>query len=255
MGIVLISATLIGTACTSLINLFIRTFGQLENVGLSQAANSITNQYADVIFTAMMLDFFPRLTESAGDNDKVKTIVNRQLEIISLIASPLICLLIFSAPLVVSILLTESFSSVVPLMRLLGAGVLIKALMFPLGYIAFAKDNKKLFFWMEAVFCNLLTLTLNCLGFYFFGLIGLGYSLIVDCALCFLLYYVVNRRLYAYGLSRLASLEGIIAILLGFSCLACSYIAETALSYSLMGIITAFALGRSFVMIKGKLKT
>lgn len=254
MGIVLVSSDLIGTGCTYLVNLFIRNFGALENVGLFQAANSITNQYSGVVFTAMMLDFFPRLSEAAGDNDKVRIIVNRQLEIVSLISCPMICLLILTSPLVISILLTEEFTPILTLMRWLGVGVLIKALMFPLGYIAFAKDNRKLFFWLEGVYGNLMYLGLSCAGYYLFGLIGLGYSLIVDCILCFTVYYIVNARLYGYSFSGEAVKECVIAILLGASCFTFSLLEHPGLSYTLMGLVTAAAIARSAATLRRKIR-
>ena len=254
MGIVLVTSDAIGTGCNYLVNLFIRTFGALENVGLFQAANSVTNQYSGVVFTAMMLDFFPRLSEAAGDNGKVRTIVNRQMEIVSLIACPLICLLILTSPLVISILLTDEFLPILPLMRWLGAGVMIKALMFPLGYIAFAKDNRRLFFWLEGVYGNVMFLVLSCLGYYFFGLIGLGYSLIVDCTLCFLVYYVVNSRLYAYSFSAEAVREGLIAVALAAGCFLSSFFENDALAYGLMGGITVLAIVRSAVTLRRKIR-
>lgn len=252
LGMVLVASDVIGAACNYLVNLFIRTFGELENVGLFQAANSVTNQYSGVVFTAMMLDFFPRLSEAADDNSKIKTIVNRQLEIVSLIACPLICLLILTSPLVISILLTEKFSPILSLMRWLGVGVLIKALMFPLGYIAFAKDNKKLFFWLEGVFGNLLFLLLSCVGYYFFGLIGMGYSLIVDCTICIIVYYLVNRKLYDYSFSSASIKESLIAIVLASACFLASFFTDSILSYSLMACITLAAIVRSVMILKRK---
>lgn len=254
MGLVLVSTDLIGTGCTYLVNLFIRNFGELQNVGLFQAANSVTNQYSGVVFTAMMLDFFPRLSEAAGDNGKVREIVNRQLEIVSLIATPLICLLILTSPLVISILLTDDFLPILPLMRWLGIGVLVKALMFPLGYIAFAKDNRKLFFWLEGVFGNLLYLALSCAGYYFFGLIGLGYSLIADCLICLAVYYAVNHRLYGYSFSSPAVIECIVAIALGAGCFVCSFFTDPGLSYGLMGAVTLAAIIRSAVSLRRRIR-
>lgn len=255
MGMVLVAADMIGTGCTYLVNLFVRTFGALENVGLFQAANSVTNQYSGVVFTAMMLDFFPRLSEAAADNDKIRQIVNRQLEIVSLVATPLICLLILSSPLVISILLTEEFLPVLPLMRWLGVGVLVKALMFPLGYITFAKDNRRLFFWLEGIYGNLMYLLLSCAGYYFFGLIGLGYSLIVDCALCFVVYYAVNSRLYGYRFSREALRECAVAVLIGGGCFAFSFLKGDELwSYLLMGAVTLGAIVRSVAILRRKLR-
>lgn len=254
MGVVLVASDLIGTACTYLVDLFIRYFGELENVGLFQGANSVTNQYSGVVFTAMLLDFFPRLSEAAGDNEKVRVIVNRQMEIVSLIACPLICLLILTSPFVISVLLTDDFLPVLPLMRWLGLGVLVKALMFPLGYIAFAKDNRRLFFWLEGVYGNAMYLLLSCAGYYFFGLIGLGYSLIIDCALCFAVYYAVNSRMYGYSFSPQAARESVVAVGLGAACFAFSCIPGPWLAYPLMGAVSALAIVRSAVILKRKLR-
>lgn len=254
MGMVLVASDVIGTGCTYLVNLFIRNFGALENVGLFQAANSVTNQYSGVVFTAMMLDFFPRLAEAASDNDKIRIIVNRQLEIVSLIACPLICLLILTSPLVISILLTDDFLPILPLMRWLGLGVLLKAIMFPLGYIAFAKDNRKLFFWLEGVYGNIMFLVLSCLGYYFFGLIGLGYSLFVDCLLCFIVYYIVNNRLYGYSVSQGAVWECLAGICLAVACFCFSLFSAPFLSYGLMGLVTAVAIARSVWILRRKIR-
>lgn len=254
LGCVLAASDIINTGCLYLTSLFIRTFGHLENVGLYQAANSVTNQYSGVVFTAMMLDFFPRLSEAAKDNEKVRFLVNRQFEIVSLIASPLLCLLILSSPLIISILLTDEFMPIVPLMRWLGLGVMIKALMYPMGCIALSKDNRRLYFWMEGVFLNLLTLFLNCLGYYFFGLIGLGYSLIVDCLICIVVYYIVNRRLYGYRFTGEAFGQGVGALLLCGGCFACSFIANVALAYGLMSAVTLLAIIRSVVILRRRLR-
>lgn len=196
LGLILMAGDLISTLVNYLLNIYIRWHGALDDVGLFQGANSLTNQYAGMIFTAMMLDYFPRLAAASSDNMKIGIIVRRQLEIVSFIATPLIALLILTAPLVIRVLLSSEFLPITPLIRWLGIGVLLRAFMYPLGYITFAKDNKKLFFWMEAVGLNAMTLLLNCAGYSLFGLNGLGYALIVDCCICFLLYCIVNRRLY-----------------------------------------------------------
>lgn len=255
LGLILMASEGIGTACNYLLNLFIRVFGELENVGLYQAANSVTNQYSGMVFTAMMLDYFPRLSEAASDNMKIKEIVNRQLEIVSLIATPLICLLILSSPLVIDILLTSQFKPILELMRWLGFGVLIKAIMFPLGYIAFAKDNKKLFFWMEGIFLNFLTLFLSCFFYWKFGLIGLGYSLVIDCIVCLIVYYLINHYLYQYSVNKEAIKQIGIGLALGMACFLFSLLEDHILSYSLMGGITLMTVVYSFIVLKKKLRT
>lgn len=253
MGFILMAGDLFNSLGIYITNLFVRIFGNVSDVGLFQGANSLTNQYAGVIFTAMLVDFFPRLSQAASDNKKMASIVNRQLEIIALIVTPMLSLLIMFAPLVVKILLSQEFEVVIPLIRWMSLGVMVKALMFPLGYITFAKDNKKIFFWLEAVGCNVLTLICNCAGYYLFGLLGLSYALIVDCMLCFMIYCLVNFKLYRFRLSTQAAISLIPAVTICSLVFFCSMIDSPVISYSLMGIITLVSVAYSITALRKRL--
>ncbi len=255
MGFILMAGDLFGSCVTYLTNLFVRSLGNVADVGLFQGANSLTNQYAGIVFTAMLIDFFPRLSQASADNKKMETIVNRQLEIIAFIVTPLLSLLILFAPLAVKILLSDSFDSIIPLIRCMCLGVVIKALMFPLGYITFAKDNKKIFFWLEAVGCNVLTLICNYLGYYFFGLLGLSYALIIDCSLCFFIYCIVNRRLYDFHLGSQAIIQSLLAVIISGAVLGASLIHSDYLSYSMMGTGAILSGLYSFISLRKKLRT
>ena len=70
-----------------------------------------------------------------------------------------------TAPLVIKILLTDSFLEVTPLMRWLGFGVLVQSVSFPMGYILIAKDNRKVYIWLEVVFSNLMWIACG-MGFF-----------------------------------------------------------------------------------------
>lgn len=214
LGLVLMAGTLIGSATNWTVSLFVRYFGSIDDVGLYQSANSITNQYVGMVFSAMSLDFFPRLTAVASDNAKLKDVVNRQTQVVSMIIAPLSIALILTAPLVIRLLLSDSFLSVEPLLRWLGFGVMLRGVIYPMGYIAFAKNNKRLFFWLEAVFGNVMTLTLSCVLYYLFGLNGLGIAIVGVNAVAFIVYYVVNRRMYGYGYDRktIKSVVGCVAL-------------------------------------------
>lgn len=242
LGLVLMAANLIGTVVNYAVAAYVRHASSVTTVGYYQAANSLTNQYIGMVFSAMALDYFPRLSAAASDNALVKSIVNRQTEIVSLIVTPLIVLLIFSSPLIVRLLLTKSFLPVVPLMRWMGVGILFRALMFPLGYISFAKDDKRLYFMLEGVLGNTLSLIFSIVLFTLFDLIGLGVAILVDASVSLLIYRIVNGRRYSFSYSR-RSLSGMLyAVAAGGAAFGCSFIPSEALSYTLMSIIFAATL-------------
>lgn len=255
LGIVLMAGDLLATLVAYLINLFVRSFGNLDDVGLYQAANSVTNQYAGVVFAALAMDYFPRLSKVASDNAALKETVNRQSEIVAWLITPAMTLLILSTPLLIRVLLSESFHQITPLMRWMGLGMLLRAFSFPMAYITFAKGNKKVFFLLEGIAANLLTLVLSCLFFYWFGIIGLGYALVADNALCFILYFIVNFKLYNYTFSKPAASNFIFGTLLTLGCFIASFTPSAWIAYTSMAVISAGAITWSLINLKAKFRT
>ncbi|MDE5632448.1 MAG: O-antigen translocase, partial [Muribaculaceae bacterium] len=200
-GIVLMIGSLSGTLTGYLINTFIRMAGSVEDVGLFQSANSLTNQYVGLIFSALSLDYFPRLAAAKDDLKKFNDIINRQIEIVSLIITPLLLILIFTAPLVVRILLTDDFMSIVPLTRWLGLGIMIQAVAFPIGFVFIAQDNKRIYVWTEVVLTNILWLVCSVVFYYEFQLIGLGISLVVRSIIGDSISFIIVSKCYKFRLS------------------------------------------------------
>lgn len=253
-GVILMVSMLLGSASVYLLNLFIRTTGGVDNVGLYSAANSLTNQYAGLVFTAISLDYFPRLSAIRDDRAKFNEVVNRQMEIVSLIATPAALLVFATAPLIIRLLLTESFLPITPLMRWMGMGILLKALSFPMGYISFARDSRKVFFWLEGVALNVLYLLMGCLGYYFFGLIGLGYAMVAEYSLIILIYLVSNRLLFAYRINAGALRASGAAILLGAAGFVASFASDSRLSISLLILVITISLVHSYFRLRALLK-
>lgn len=255
LGIVLLAGDLIGTICTYMINIYLRSEGDIDTVGLYQAANSITNQYSGAIFAALALDYFPRLSKSANDNIEMTTIVNRQSEIVALTISPLAILVILTAPVIIKLLLTNAFLPILELIRWLGLGIMLRALQFPMGYITFAKDNKKLFFILEGLITNFLYLVGSIIGFHYFGLIGLGYAMIIENILSIFIYYSVNYYKYNYKFSINVIREYLICVLLCYTCFVISFVNNNMLSYSGMSIVFLISLIYSIKRIVSLIRT
>lgn len=254
MGIVLMSNDLFRSLSNYIISIFVRILGGETEVGFYQSCNTMTSQYSAIVFTAMAMDYLPRLAGVAKDNIKMCEVVNRQMEVVGLLIAPVVCAVIFLAPWVIELLQTKEFLVATPLLRWLALAVVVRALMYPLGYIVFAKDNKKLFFWMESVGANILTLSLTCLGYYLYGLPGLGYAAITDCLICLAVYIVVNRRLYGYKISvpalRICFLAMASASLMITICLTLEGIAMICAATLTLAAVSAFCGKRLITRIK-----
>lgn len=254
MGCVLLAGNLINQVVVYGLNLILRTYGDIDQVGFYQAANSISAQYVGVIISALAMDYFPRLTAAARDNELMNRIVNRQLLLVIIAMIPLSCIIIVSAPLLIRLLLTEAFLPVTGLVVLLGIGVFFKLAQFPLCYVTFAKDNNRLFLILEGGVGNILFFGLSAGGYLLFGLEGIGYGMIVENIIFFILMLIVNGRLYGYR----ATGRVLLTYLAGASvCGLCAVICLTTAGptpYVAGGIITALAIIYAVFAIRGMIR-
>ena len=106
--------------------------------------------------------------------DRMQKFVQKEGEMVLLVMAPIISLLILFSAVVVRVLLTSEFDSIIPLLRLIALSFMGRAFCFPLDYVCLAKGDKSFFFWVDGVWTNIKTFLLCISGYYFFGLIGLG---------------------------------------------------------------------------------
>lgn len=253
LGVLLLTGSLAGTLTNYLIVLFVRSCGSVEDVGLFQAASSITNQYIGLIFSALALDYFPRLSAISHDRDKLSEVVDRQIEIVMLVATPLVITLILTTPIVIRILLTERFLTIIPLMRWLGLGMLLQAFNFPLGYIYMARGDRQVYFWLECIWANLFWLMCSIGGFYLYGLDGLGMSLVARTIINIIISGLVCRRRYGLRLSAEVLRLSVMSLLAGTGCFVASFAADL-IAYPVMGMLLAISAAYSLTGLRSRLR-
>lgn len=180
LGFFLMLATLLGSLATLGINATIQHLGSTSDVGLYQAATSITGQYVGLVFAAMATDYYPRLsalTEKRGD---MQILVGQEHRLVLLVTLPLVLALIVTAPLLIRVLLTAEFLPLTGVVRLMGLGILCRAACFPIDYVSMAYGRKRYFFWMEGVWCNAKTFALIVAGYALGGIEGIGWATLVS---------------------------------------------------------------------------
>lgn len=179
LGVSMSLGNIIGSMSTFLIIIIISNLSGVLEVGLYNAGWSITNQYVGLIFGAMAADYLPRLSAISGDNSKITECINNQAEIASLIMAPLLCVLLIGLPLVVNILLSAEFASVVSFTRILLFGVFFQSFSWSISYVFIAKGEGALYVRTQLVM-SILKLMFMFIGYYYGQLIGLsvGYLLV-----------------------------------------------------------------------------
>lgn len=134
LGIAMSIGMLSGTIVAFLIKSIIVRYGGIEDVGYYQAGCTINITYLGLVFTAIAKDYFPRLS-AMKDLEMMKKTANQQAEIAILLLAPMIIIMIVFLKPIISILFTDDFYVVTPMLQLMLLGSLVKAGSWDLSYV------------------------------------------------------------------------------------------------------------------------
>lgn len=201
LGVVMTVAGLLTQLVSYLIVAFISNRGGIEQVGLYNAGWSMTNQYVGIIFTAMAVDYFPRLSAINQDNKKVQNAVNEQGEITILLLTPILLLFIIFLPLLIKILFTQEFMGIVPYVRWMGLGMIFRAASWSISFVPGAKGDTK-FFLMIEIFGSLIYYMLTVFGYSYLGLEGIGMAFVLNYIIYLLIVYIACHKKYNYTFNK-----------------------------------------------------
>ncbi|MCE3076897.1 oligosaccharide flippase family protein [Chryseobacterium gwangjuense] len=197
MGFLISMSGFMLTACTYILQIFISKIGGVEHVGLFSAGFSLINTYVGLIFTAMATDYLPRLSAISNSNELCKTAINQQAEISILILGPIILIfLVFIKP-VILILYSRSFFAIEDMVLWLAMGIFFKAASWAIAFLLLAKGDSKIYFWNE-FFVNFYMLILNMVGYYYYGLVGVGISFLLSYFLYLLQLLILSKKKYGF---------------------------------------------------------
>lgn len=245
LGCFLMLAGLLGSLATYLVNVGIREMGSLADVGLYQAANSITGQCVTLVFAAMGTDFYPRLSAAKGSREDSQTLLSKEYELVLLIMAPLVVLLILATPLVIRLLLTEEFLPLTPVIRLIAVSLLCKAAYFPIGYISLAQGRRGIFFWVEGVWDNAKNVLLLLVFYHLWGLPGLGWAVLVGGLVDVAVTSPLLQRTFGLSIGR-ETLHLFVPLFAGVAaCAAFSACADEGLAWGGMSLSALAVIGGS----------
>lgn len=183
LGVMLSISGVVTLAGGYVLQLYIRYKGGVEAVGMYNAGLIVLNTYVGVIFNAMAVDYFPRLSAISNDLGKIKKTVLEQAHVAILIIFPIVIGFMIFAPFLVPILYTPDFLPITDFLVWGILGMLFKTVSWSMGYVIIAKGDSNLFL-KTTLFFNAILLTMNVFGYYYAGLEGLGIS--------FFVYYIIH---------------------------------------------------------------
>ena len=184
----------------------------MKELGHYNAGWALMFGYAGLVFLALESDYFPRLSSVSHDRLRMNNTINQQIDVCTLILTPLLILLVVFMPYVLQLLFKDEFLVVTGMATLAVFYPFLRCMALPMGYSVLAKGHTIAFLVLEVcydVFFGLLIWW--CYNS--FGLVGAGialsagalYDVIVYFLYCHFRYgFVFRKSTFFFCLGQLA---------------------------------------------------
>lgn len=138
LGLPVVVSSITGMVAAVWIQAHIKAELGIAALGFYVAANTIASQYSSLVLTAMLGDYFPRLSVVIKDREAARRLVNQQTEVAILLAGPLILAIFALAPWVITLLYSEEFVRAANVLRWQALGALLMVIGWPMSFILLA---------------------------------------------------------------------------------------------------------------------
>ncbi|MFD2564602.1 oligosaccharide flippase family protein [Aquimarina rubra] len=238
LGLLLSINVILGKLCSYVIKVYLNTTEDSSVLGYYEAGIIILISYLGIIFSTMTIDFYPRLTAIKEDHNALRKFVNNQIEIAVLIVTPAILLFYWLDEWLIQILYTKDLLQVVEILKIGLLSVLIRAVIWPLGFVLLAKGDRKYYFFSE-VLGDFLNVVVTVVFYEHYGLLGIGAALGLNYLIYGVIVYFYIHKQYKFNMISSARTV-IVSFILGG--LGCFLKLDPNFSYSHWGSLVIFAI-------------
>lgn len=202
----------VATFATNLAQMIFLSWLNRENsteiVGYYQAGNTLVVRYSSIIFTAVGLEFYPRISACSHSPHRLTTFVSHEIGLLLKIFTPMIIAFILMRSWIVELLYTSEFEVILPFITIAIGSLILRAISSCMAFTIIARGDGRTYLWTESLDAAI-GVCLNILLFKSMGFVGLGIAQVLWYAIYALMISFVYFFRYRLSLSRKV-LRGII---------------------------------------------
>lgn len=208
----------IGLVADYALRAWLARVGGVDAVGVFQAGYTIVKNYVGLFFTAITMEFFPRLSATINHRRYTSLIVAHEINLSVRLLIPVIVIFIFCNDWIVRLLYSSSFFEAIPYITIAIIATSLRAASWCFSYVIVAKGDGSLYLVTEGISAISL-LVFSYLGWTYGGYAGLGWAFLGQYVLFTAATWIACRVKYglrmppSVGISILAALViGLIAL-------------------------------------------
>ncbi len=170
-------------------------------VGYFQAGWTITTRYVGLVFTAISMEYFPRLSKVNAYPRRCGLFVSHEMTMALWVLLPMITALVTCSRLVVWLLYTADFYVMLPYVTWAMVGTVPRAVSWCIAFVILARGDGRIYLLTE-LSSSALSVLINILFYNWWGFLGLGVGYIVWYLLYTAITWAVYRWRYRMTLAR-----------------------------------------------------
>ena len=174
---------------------WLNTYSGTESVGFYQAGYTLIDKYAGLVFAALGMEFYPRLSRVANSAMRLKVYVSHEINIAFMVLTPCLLAFILLRYQLVWLLYSKDFHVIVSYISWGVVGTVLRAMSWCIAFVMLAKGDGKVYLITESL-SAVTGLGLNVLCFSKWGIDGLGYAYLSWYAIYTVIVSVVYFKTY-----------------------------------------------------------
>lgn len=164
-------------------------------MGCYQSGYTIIIKYIGIVFTALSLEFYPRISAcAAGGTWRINLMLRHETLLSVAVVTAVSAIFIPLAPWIVSILYSDEFQAIVPMVILASPGIVLRAVSWAMAFTLLAKGRGRLYLVTELSSC-LTCVILTVCGYSAWGLTGIGLMFTLWYAVYTVVVWAVTRTI------------------------------------------------------------
>ncbi len=164
--------------------------------GIFQSGYTLVIRYTGIIFTALSMEYFPRISKTASRKNITSTLVSHEMMLILYVLTPLLVIFVAADELALVILYTDEFKAALPFVTIGSLAMIFRGASYCMAYVIIARGDGQTYLIIELLSAAI-GLTLNIYMFSRYSFAGLGLSYVLWYVIYSLMVAGVYRR---YGM-------------------------------------------------------
>lgn len=202
----------LATFATNLAQMIFLSWLNRENstatVGFYQAGNTIIVRYASIIFSAVGMEFYPRMSANSHSNHRMNIFVSHEIGLLLKIFTPMIFIFIIFRRWIVELLYTPDFNVILPFITIAAGAIILRTVSSCMAFAIVARGDGKTYMATESLDAAI-GVILNIVLFKYYGFAGLGVAQILWYTVYTVMIGIIYFGVYKLRISRKA-LQGIL---------------------------------------------